>query len=114
MNNAFNTSRLRVFQSEPFALCDEFSASRTLFIAFPLDTIVHPPCPIVTAVLTDYRFLHGRLTLDWIETASAHRRQGYATEVVNALSQLLDFAVTPHTEFGKQFLRSLGGSHDGA
>ena len=88
-SNYFDTKRLRIhqfeFQPRDGDALDGLQTDSFLFVAIELDNDCSP-YPVVTVLVHKHSDLFGRDNIvHWMETADRCRRQGFATEVLQAI-----------------------------
>jgi hypothetical protein len=114
MQQVFDTERLRVFTTDAFTPSEFYRVPRRLYAAFaPDDRHVHTLLPVVTVLVGDLPMMG--LYVDWIETTTEYREEGYAKEVLTALARhLLPRPLTAFagTDEGEALLTGLVDAED--
>lgn len=108
MHRLCETDRLVIFKSEPFVISEFYSVERTLYVGFNRDdSEVHTPMAVVTALIcTDSQFELAYGWVDWMETASMYRRQGFAMEFLEAISSHCSLQLAGGSDAGEALVES--------
>jgi ribosomal protein S18 acetylase RimI-like enzyme len=101
--HVFETERLRVFLLRG-AVPAPWNDPRDIYIAMRSDV----DRPMVAATATLWK-RQGEWFIDWLEVSTEYRREGFATELLEALRQHLDAPIvtTPGSEDGEAFLDAI-------
>lgn len=112
MRPAITTDRLNVFDIT--LIPSHLNTDRRVFIAFRNND--EQPTPVCTAVVMQptATSLLTHPWIDWLETSSEHRRQGYATELLKAIeSRIGPCHFEGATEAGEAFCVAIENALDG-